>query len=347
LESSTDQPPVKTRCPSCKTRYEIDPDALLEADGLAQCFRCGTVFETVAEDAVAPDVICNSPVQSAVTLNEQSELSAGDSAEPQGPEATPEAAKVGIDESESAPHEPGPAADAADDPQLPTSVDDLLAQTRAAKSVPAEEAESAPASSIVERQAGHPPEKSETKELPFRVPEDLEPLEPSPDAALDVADTLYEKKSHRGLVYGLLIVTLIAGLGLQMAWQQRKELLAQYPILQPLCEHIECIPKVIHAPTKISILQRDIQPTSNVPGSLTLSAQMRNDADTAQPLPDVQLSLVDNNGAVLIRRRLSAADYLFPTPPPEKVMAPGEVITITLDFKDPGSQASGFLIDFL
>ncbi len=200
---------------------------------------------------------------------------------------------------------------------------------------------------IEEQQAGHPAEKPETKELPFAVPEDLEPLEPSPDVALDVADTLYEKKSHRGLFYGLLVILLVAGLGLQLAWQKRKELIAQYPILQPLCERIECIPDVVHAPKKISILQRDIRPTSNVPDSLTLSAQMRNDADTAQPLPDIQLSLVDNNGAVLIRRRLSAADYLFPRPAPGKVMAPGEVVTITLDFKDPGSQASGFLIDFL
>ena len=26
---------MKTRCPTCKTRYNIDPEALLEADGLA------------------------------------------------------------------------------------------------------------------------------------------------------------------------------------------------------------------------------------------------------------------------------------------------------------------------
>jgi predicted Zn finger-like uncharacterized protein len=338
---------LKTRCPTCKTRYEIDPAALLEADGLARCFRCGTVFETVAEDAVTPDVICASPVQSAVTLNEQSELSLGDTAQPQTTQATPERPDATVADKESETRQPEPVADEANEPQLPTSVEDLLAQTRAAKYDRAEEAELPSASSIEEQQAARPAEKSEAKELPFAVPENLEPLEPSPDVALDVADTLYEKKSHRGLVYGLLAILLVAGLGLQMAWQQREELLAQYPILQPLCERIECIPSVMHAPRKISILQRDIRPTSNVPDSLTLSAQMRNDADTAQPLPDIQLSLVDNNGAVLIRRRLSAADYLFPTPPPERVMAPGEVITITLDFEDPGSQASGFLIDFL
>jgi predicted Zn finger-like uncharacterized protein len=338
---------LKTRCPTCKTRYEIDPGALLEADGLARCFRCGTVFETVAEGAVTPDVIYTSPVQSAVVLDEQSELSLGDTPEPHEPEATPEAPNAPAEDQVSEPHEPEPVADEADEPRLPTSVEDLLAQTHATEFTPAEEPEPQSASSTEEQPAGHTAEKTETKELPFTVPEDLEPLEPSPDVALGVADTLYEKKSHRGLFYGLLVILLVAGLGLQLAWQKRKELLAQFPILQPLCERIECIPDVVHAPKKISILQRDIRPTSNVPDSLTLSAQMRNDADIAQPLPDIQLSLVDNNGAVLIRRRLSAADYLFPTPPPGKVMVPGEVITITLDFKDPGSQASGFLIDFL
>jgi hypothetical protein len=58
------------------------------------------------------------------------------------------------------------------------------------------------------------------------------------------------------------------------------------------------------------------------------------------------LSLLDNNGSVLARRRLSPGEYLFPRPPEGRLVANGEVFTIAIDFADPGHIASGFTIDF-
>ena len=69
-------------------------------------------------------------------------------------------------------------------------------------------------------------------------------------------------------------------------------------------------------------------------------------AAIAQHFPDIQLSLIDNNGAVLIRRRLSPREYLYPPPSDDRVLQPGEVLTIEIDFEDPGHIASGFTIDF-
>lgn len=183
--------------------------------------------------------------------------------------------------------------------------------------------------------------------LPFEIPDDLEPLEPSPDAALDVEQTLYEKPSRRGAIYTALALLLAASLGLQFAWQNRESLLARFPQLQPLCDRIECIATTVIEPSAFQILQRDMRPADNQPDSLNLSARFRNDATAAQPLPDIQLSLLNNNGDVLIRRRLSPSDYLFPPPPADRLIAPGEVLTIGIDFKDPGYLATGFMIDFL
>lgn len=378
---------MKTRCPTCKTRYEIDPSALLEADGLARCFRCGTVFETVDENAATtPDVIFTVPAQSAVRLDRKYELAharlesaktpqqaqeppttesapdqdsgppatdSGQEARPDVPasesteEVDPEVQRESITDASLDPQEQAAIADENNGPQIMPGDTDPDPRPHDAESEPAEQTPLQGTPPITGQQPEQFPAQDPAEQLPFAVPEDLEPLEPSPDVAIDVVDTLYEKKSRRGFYYGLLAVLLIAGLGLQLAWQQRKELVEQYPLLQPLCEHIECIPRVIHAPELINVLQRDLKPTSNEPGLLTLSARIRNDANTAQRLPDIQLSLLDNNGAVLIRRRLTADDYLFPAPPKDKVMAPGEVVTITLDFKDPGYLASGFVIDFL
>jgi predicted Zn finger-like uncharacterized protein len=188
---------------------------------------------------------------------------------------------------------------------------------------------------------------AETPELPFAVPEDLEPLQASAQDALGVEDTLYQKRSRRGLFYGLAAVVLIAALGLQLAWQQREQILAQFPQLEVICGVVACRPSLAYEPERFRILQREIKPTANLPGSLTLSAVVRNEAELPQLLPDLQLSLTDNNGGLLIRRRLSPSEYLFPAPAEDKLVDPGEVITIALDFEDPGSLATGFQIDFL
>lgn len=37
---------MKTRCPHCRTEYDVDPDILRQAHGMARCFHCGQVFDT-------------------------------------------------------------------------------------------------------------------------------------------------------------------------------------------------------------------------------------------------------------------------------------------------------------
>ena len=252
---------MKTRCPECGSRAEIDAEALIAAGGRVRCHQCDAVFDALGE------------YLSAAT------------ADPPTTRAIPK-------------------------PSRPKTDDD-------------------------------------ENELPFEVPDNLEPLKISADAALDVEDSLYEKRSYRSLIYGWLVVILSIALVLQFAWQHRIDLLARFPQLQPLCDKLDCEPILVHAPNQFQVLQRDIKPAANDPGALTLSATIRNDADAAQVLPDIQLSLLDNNGAILIRRRLAPSDYLFPPPSSGRRLDPGEVITINLDFKDPGYLATGFMIDFL
>lgn len=182
---------------------------------------------------------------------------------------------------------------------------------------------------------------------PFDIPDDLPTLQADPNAALD-ADALLTSESRRGIwLSGLVALILVVGLGVQLSWQYRDALFARYPQLRIVCEHVQCQPDTVHQPELFRVLQRAVKASDNLPGSLTLSVAFRNDATISQHYPDLHLSLLDNNGSVLIRRRLSPADYLFPTPRDAAVVEPGEVVTFSLDFEDPGYQATGFVIDFL
>lgn len=256
---------MRFRCPVCSASYEMDYEALLEADGRTQCLHCGTVFDAVTEQAEDDGASTDRP------------------------------------------------------PPLRPDKGSMVAPE---------------------------PETHNDQPLPFAIPDDLPPLEPAAEGALDVVDTLYEKPTRRGLIYGTLAALLIGALALQLAWQHRADLLQQFPHLEVVCSYLPCRPEVVHEPDKYRVMQRDIAPTKNVPGSLTLKATIRNDAEIAQHLPDIQLSLIDNNGAPLIRRRLSPHEYLYPPPPENRVLEPGEVFTIEIDFEDPGHIASGFTIDF-
>lgn len=297
---------MNTRCPKCNTGYAIDPDALLKANCLAHCYRCGALFAVVDGHAAEIETDDIELMISAVRLDQRSEVSAPRPHVPVKPDT----------------------ADAPAPPARPTS------PVATPITPPPPEAPREPAEA---------PEVS----LPFEVPDDLEPLEPSDEAMLRIEDTLQERRSHRGRIYALLALLLVAAIGLQLSWQYRIALLDRFPQLEMLCEHITCRPRSARLPDQMRVLQRDIQPTDNVSGSLTLSARMRNDADIAQPYPDIQLSLLDTNGGVLVRRRLSPAEYRFPPPPDGAVIEPGEVVTIAVDFKDPGYAATSFMIDFL
>ena len=319
---------MSTRCPKCDTQYRVDEDMLLKANCLAHCYRCGALFTVIGKHAAEIETADIELMISALRLDQRSEIPAS---VPQAPR--PQAPR---------PQAPRPEAPRREVPGLrePDRAEDAATHKPSTIERSAGTNTSPAASDNIEDDHQH-------TELPFEMPVDLEPLLPSPDAALDVEDTLYEKRSRRGLWYGLLTTCLLVALGLQLAWQHREELLARYPVLERLCEHVTCRPSVIRAPERFRILQRDIKPTANEPDSLTLTASFRNIASIAQVLPDIQLSLLDTDGSVLIRRRLSPADYLYPAPADQAAVAPGEVITIAVDFKDPGYVATGFIIDFL
>jgi predicted Zn finger-like uncharacterized protein len=298
---------LNTVCPRCATAYRVDQDDLLGANCLAHCYRCGALFSVVGDHAAEIETDDIALIASACRLGPREEMRRQD-----GSTARAEAAPVVT---------PPPAA-----PPW-------------AAAAPAE-----PAAPGLRRPDSEAPAAG--RELPFEIPDDLEPLEAVSDAGLNIEDALYERPRRRRPLVGLLTVTLLVALAAQFAWIYRIPLLERFPQLEPLCQQLPCRPSLVRAPDRMRVLQREIAPARNQPGWLTLNATVRNDAEYPQALPDVQLSLLDNSGAPLLRRRLTPAEYLFPPPPPGRTVAAGEVFTLTIDFRDPGHEASGFMLDF-
>lgn len=186
----------------------------------------------------------------------------------------------------------------------------------------------------------------EEKALPFDIPDDLPPLEPDPNMASESSGARRANRPLRFLA-GLIAMLLVVGLVAQFGWLYRDRLLDQFPVLEPICEHLPCRITNGRDTDALRVLKRDILPTANASDSLTLSISFFNAAAFAQPYPDIQLSLQDNSGRTLVRRRLDPGEYLSPAPADNDTIAPGEVVTISVDFIDPGYLATGFIIDFL
>lgn len=184
-------------------------------------------------------------------------------------------------------------------------------------------------------------------ELPFDIPEDLPTLEPREEGALDLHDSLHSKPEKRTpwwqwLLAMLLLLCLLA----QIAWMSRADWM-RLPQAQPLCAWLDCSVAQQRDVKAFRVIERQLQAAPNVPNALRLVVRFRNQADFAQALPQLQLSLFESSGTLLARRLFSPADYLFPAPAKGTLAQAQEVFTIELLFEDPGARASGFKIDFL
>jgi predicted Zn finger-like uncharacterized protein len=254
---------VKTRCPHCQTEYDVDPDILRQAHGMARCYNCGEIFDAFAN-----------------------------------------------------------------------------AEGRSAR-------KPAPVPELIEADLPDPDENNTPP--PFELPDDVPPLQVSGDAALDASDSLGPRRRKRSPWWlKLLALLLLLGLLAQVAWWQRAEWvgIAQLqPLTGPLCQRLDCKLPTRRAPQSFGVIERRLELSRKQAHALHLLLRLRNEADFAQPLPQLSLSLLDINGTLLARRHLRPADYLFPAPPPDYLVQPGEVFTVDLLLEDPGQRATGFSFD--
>ncbi len=299
---------MRTRCPHCRTAYDVAPQTVQRSQGLARCYRCNQVFNAFENAFDGPP---------------KAEVADEDAAEPHPLEESDTSFLIedAVNDHPATATEP---AISAQEPPRPETPELSLAPM----------SEEAPAAA-----PEAPPSVPETW---------IDTPLPSVDHGILKGDIRPPPQTPRKppwwqyLVVALLALLLLA----QLAWL-RRDLWIDLPQAAQLCALFDCQLPDRYRPQDFTVIERSMTPDAGPPAALHLWLAIRNDAPFAQPLPRLQLSLQDATGTLVARRLFEPRQYLpgdWSGPP---AALPGEVVTIELHLKDPGPHVQGFVIDFL
>ena len=329
---------MQTRCPACQTLYRIDEDVLKRAGGQARCFRCDTVFDAYSNPASGPE---QEPAHANTPLADDA-ATPGHADSPDGTDTDSEALSE--------------LSALADLPEVPEangfSPQDALDLSDLAETL------RRPASRLFDESFNldlnsDNSDRDLAESPPFEIPDDLPDIQPAEREILSAERTLAEPRATHParavlpLIGAALLSLLAVG---QLAWFNQDQVLATpagYALVQGLCSLVGCTPPPRRAPSRFSVLERNIAPEPEQPGVLAMRVSFRNDADFPQPLPDIQLSLYDSEEKLLARRLLHPRESLFPAPADDTQVAPGSTVRVDLQLEDPGRRATGFKLEFL
>jgi len=151
-------------------------------------------------------------------------------------------------------------------------------------------------------------------------------------------------------VWNSLLLLLIPLTLINFGWHYRHDLL-QNTTLRSTAEGLGLVKtankqKQRH-PEQFQLLSRDMHAHPGLKGALVLSLTIVNRAGFRQNLPDIEISLLDENQKTLARRRLKPAEYLAEKHQVNNGLAPDALLPLVIEFADPAVAARGYEIQFL
>ena len=196
-----------------------------------------------------------------------------------------------------------------------------------------------------ERLAAPDIESAQTVET-VRQPD--EALTPQPETAeTEAEDTSPElppifvdenkKKAGSGarLLWSSLVVVLALSAVAQLSWLNRDELIRSYPALAPwvelICERLQCEPIRFRDVSAIGLLNRQVAQHPRYRNALLANGTMVNNAEFAQPFPEIELLIFATDGQIIARGRFRPDEYLATGVRVAAGMAPGASVHFGLD----------------
>lgn len=121
------------------------------------------------------------------------------------------------------------------------------------------------------------------------------------------------------IIFGSLVaVLLLVTLAAQLAWWQREAIMVDWPDSQPLyaeaCEQISCTVMPPHDIDGLQVEPSDLRQIDG-PHKLELKMPLRNRYNVALAYPAIELTLLDDQNNVAVRRVLWPQDYVKPGTP--------------------------------
>ncbi len=166
-------------------------------------------------------------------------------------------------------------------------------------------------------------------------------------AALNAAPRPY---AWRAVAWTLFALILMAMAALQLAFIERRPLLAQVPaaawVIDRLCAHLPCLERQ-QTGTSVRLLARDVREHPSYRDALLVNATIVNDGKTPSPYPVIDLRLRDAAGNVLSARQFQPAEYLDQSIALAEGMPSERPVYIVLELAGSASNAVSFEFTFL
>lgn len=205
-----------------------------------------------------------------------------------------------------------------------------------------------------------PPEAPEESGPPSSPPEPLPPESAADAAAPDGPDnaavmaipdydpgpTAQPVSQLRLAAWGTACLFALTLLAVQAAYFLRTELAASHPewrpMLEVLCEQLECDIPLPRKPELVGIETSDLHPDPQRKNLLVLAATLKNRAPFVQAYPHLELTLTDTHDQPINRKVFAPAEYLPQgTDAPAGFAANGDLaVSLWLDAGEAG--ASGY-----
>jgi predicted Zn finger-like uncharacterized protein len=339
-----------TRCPYCSTTFRVTPEQLKIRQGQVRCGQCRRVFdalraldENVARPAPRPPATAKEEVLSWTMVqpappgaddgyHEPVTITGFDYVPAHQPEPAvepvvevptgfqPVTEVVAQPAPESAPpEEPAVAVEAPIEAALEAPPAEDPAAEPEQESLPDDEADVEHIELDVDPRGPLTEPPSEAAPQPESVPKpDPRPrfapprFEPGPPTILELHDPLPNALPTWPWLLGSLIALLLVAA--QLLIHYRTEIIAGRPDTRPAfvaaCEMLGCQIALPHKIDLIGIDASDLAPDEKRPGTLHLTATLRNRAPYAQAWPQLEITLTDAQERPLLRRALAPAEYL-------------------------------------
>ncbi len=161
-----------------------------------------------------------------------------------------------------------------------------------------------------------------------------------------IQDAKPSSRATPWLWFALVLLTLI--LLLQIALADRNRLAADpdwRPVVIALCNVLDCSVPAWQEPKAFTMLDRNVRPNAQSPGTLDVTATFRNDARWAQAWPTLLVKLSDADGRTIGARAITPADYLA-DPAQSTVLVPGQSARMVVQVHEPEGDAVAFTFEF-